>query len=96
MEYTVDLFVDFLKEFEKYSADCDAIMRSYEEKKRAANHMKSSSISDEKGKMNSTISSSITRRKDAEETYLQAVKSIEKDEDGRRQAINERILLCEE
>lgn len=96
MEYTVELFVDFLKELEKYSSDCDEIYKNYEEKKRVANSTKLSSISIEKDKMSSMIDFLSTRRKDIDEAYHKAVKKIENIEANRRKAINERILLCEE
>ena len=87
----VAFFLQFMKDFESYSAECDGIIKkAYND---IASHRKSSAqkIAVEKSKMNAEIVSLTGRRRSAHSEYEQALTSIENGESQRRSLIANKI-----
>lgn len=96
MQYTVEFFVEFLKQLEIYSADCEKIFSDAKDELTSITTKSAKSVSAKKEAMSTEINSFTEQRKLALKTYDQTIKTYEKDEESLRSDLISKIMLCKE
>ncbi|MGN1457099.1 MAG: FtsK/SpoIIIE domain-containing protein [Acutalibacteraceae bacterium] len=96
MEYTIDLFIDFLKSIETYSSDCEEIERSFDEKVSQIDREYDLAVSSEKKAIEATITRLTENRENAFEIYSATLSDLENGEKNRRVSVINQIIRYEE
>lgn len=94
MEYTIELFVEFLKEIELYSKDCESIREEAKQKLKQAKSRCDADILGKKKVMEGSINESSNEKQRLLKSYEEAIQRIEKGDDSRREAVTKKIIQC--
>lgn len=94
MEYTIELFVDFLKEIELYSKDCESIREDAKQKRKQAKSRLDADVFGKKKSLEGTINESSNEKQGLLRTYEERIQKIENGDDSRRTSVTNRIIQC--
>lgn len=92
MEYTIELFVDFLKEIELYSKDCESIREETRQKLSQAKSRCEAVILSKKKVLEGCINGLSDEKQNLLKQYEENIQKIENNDAARREAITKRII----
>ena len=94
MEYNIELFINFLKEIESYSSDCEKIRENAERMIKRAEENYEKAVDCKKKAMEDFIDKCVSRKTISAAKYEDNIEKIEDTDSARREKITKRIFLC--
>ena len=94
MEYTIELFIDFLREIELYSKDCENIREDAKQKSKQAKSRCDADVLGKKRALEGAISELSNEKQRLLSSYEEHIQRIENGDDSRRTTITNRIIQC--